>query len=518
MNETSLPDDMAQWPRDPFRLLGVRPGGDKLELRRAYTRLIRRFKPEHFPDQFRRIREAYEIAQARSHWVESLREDSPAIEIIAPAPMIEPSAPPDFNRSTAPGAAPTDEASQFEDHPAPESRDEPLPADPTETPTFAGRLPSPRHGHPRDRAQRLDDLWRQACRGEIAAAYAGLVEMAESTGSPEEDLFLRLYWLLVAAPGVEPFRSAQDWLEQALRQHGFTRRLGSIYAEELRRHPAPLAILSPDDLARLPHVGQGLQTALRARWRAAGRFGAWQIIDADLRAIESRVAIESPSEWLHLLYSAVELSAWSVEPEGVTKMEHWRESLEMAALGHRERFGLLDNLDSLLSLAPMWRICQKRWPNSPITEIVQSIWIDSEQATPRLAEMVASKLSDNPTRQLARLDQIGDGRPALLAHVAKALGVACGNSSVSHDTPGGDAFLTSLVKRFTLTWQGKKYSRQRARLLEFCCRERLSPETLADRIECNFKLSKSFRTELANQLRADLSLRCVYLADVVMRG
>ena len=60
MSDHALPDDLSQWPSDPHELLGVAHGVAPRELRRAYTRLIRRYKPEQHPEHFRRIREAYE--------------------------------------------------------------------------------------------------------------------------------------------------------------------------------------------------------------------------------------------------------------------------------------------------------------------------------------------------------------------------------------------------------------------------------------------------------------------------
>ncbi len=64
-----LPDDPRDWPHDPFLLLGVEPSATETDVKRAYTRLIRRFKPEHFPEQFRRVREAYEAALQRAKWL-----------------------------------------------------------------------------------------------------------------------------------------------------------------------------------------------------------------------------------------------------------------------------------------------------------------------------------------------------------------------------------------------------------------------------------------------------------------
>ena len=60
MTEHHLPDDLARWPEDPYEVLGVERPSDRSELRRAYTRLIRVFKPERAPEAFRRLRQAYE--------------------------------------------------------------------------------------------------------------------------------------------------------------------------------------------------------------------------------------------------------------------------------------------------------------------------------------------------------------------------------------------------------------------------------------------------------------------------
>jgi len=60
MNEHTLPEDLSRWPDNPFELLGVTAGVSERELRRAYARLIRIYKPEQFPEHFRRVRDAYE--------------------------------------------------------------------------------------------------------------------------------------------------------------------------------------------------------------------------------------------------------------------------------------------------------------------------------------------------------------------------------------------------------------------------------------------------------------------------
>ena len=54
---------------DPFELLGVTArDADKRSLRRAYVRLIKVYRPERAPEEFQRIRGAYEAALEQLAW------------------------------------------------------------------------------------------------------------------------------------------------------------------------------------------------------------------------------------------------------------------------------------------------------------------------------------------------------------------------------------------------------------------------------------------------------------------
>ncbi|CAM2068484.1 J domain-containing protein [Sulfidibacter corallicola] len=55
--------DTPSWhllPDDPRGFFGLPEDFDRLQLKRAYTTLLRRFKPDRFPDEFMRLRQAYE--------------------------------------------------------------------------------------------------------------------------------------------------------------------------------------------------------------------------------------------------------------------------------------------------------------------------------------------------------------------------------------------------------------------------------------------------------------------------
>ena len=63
---TELPQDSSRWPKDPFELLNLERRVDARTAKRAYFKLIREFKPDRFPVEFQKIREAYESVQSLS--------------------------------------------------------------------------------------------------------------------------------------------------------------------------------------------------------------------------------------------------------------------------------------------------------------------------------------------------------------------------------------------------------------------------------------------------------------------
>lgn len=139
MSAPRLPENLNEWPDDPYAILGVHYGIDPRELRRAYTQLIRTYKPEQFPEHFRRIREAYET-------------------VLRHAPF--------FGKAAASSEPP-----------------EPVAAEPA--PAALERGP--------DLLEQMQSLWELACRGQESEAYRGLRLLSEQHPASDE-LRMRLEW------------------------------------------------------------------------------------------------------------------------------------------------------------------------------------------------------------------------------------------------------------------------------------------------------------------------------------
>ncbi|MEZ6013743.1 MAG: hypothetical protein R3F49_01400 [Planctomycetota bacterium] len=102
--------DWGLLPDDPAAFFGLGPGFERADLKRAYARLLRRFKPERSPAEFMRLRAAYERLDARLCY--GAEEAVPALD---PAPIA--GVAPLAGFAQGPEAAPLEGASRVVDVP-----------------------------------------------------------------------------------------------------------------------------------------------------------------------------------------------------------------------------------------------------------------------------------------------------------------------------------------------------------------------------------------------------------------
>jgi hypothetical protein len=259
MDPHTLPDDPRDWPTDPFALLGVPRSVGEADLKRAYTRLIRKYKPEHAPDEFRRIREAYEAAIEMSRWY---RDAPPVRETFGDLPFTAPPAPPGHPPEPGP-------KTQID----PQVR--PVSVDP------------------------VDAAWADAVAGHWVAAYSALIGLAEQYPH-RADLALRLYWLLAVRPALDDGRTRHDWLAAALIRGGLTGSAVELYRRELAADPQTALYGPYAHLLEVPAAsGRALLTVANARLAAAD--GRWALLEIDLAALAHRADDLDDAAWLTYL-------------------------------------------------------------------------------------------------------------------------------------------------------------------------------------------------------------------------
>jgi hypothetical protein len=481
MSDPALPDDLDRWPRDPYRLLGATPGASPRDLRRAYTRLIRTYKPEQFPEHFRRIREAYETVL---HHAERFGppEEPPSAPTPAPEPPREQT-----------DQSPQDRSDLSRGRPSPEA---PVPPLPRTSPA----------GAPRDE---LDGLWQLAVAGQEGTAYRRLLDL-DGQQPGQVPLYLCLYWLLRVAPDLDGRRSPCDWLVQGLLAGGLTGPLRELYRREVEEDPAEAlgeryARLLGSDVLPGP-----LADLLEERWRAAGRLGRWGLLADEVEAFRPRLQPADEEVWLRLLFALADELLWQ-EADGAAIVlgTCTREIRQHEYLGQRLA-AEFDQFEFSASVARGWRTLRQGWEVPPdLLDLIAWSWRRPfPEVRPRLQALLG-KLSRDPQRWLRFFDLVQQCSPPVLSQFGRLLDQfeeAVGRVPAG---PHGPERTGELARDFLDALGCASYPNYRAAFLDFCLREAVAPERVAECVPWRQAHWPSKGVSLSRAIANDWPLRCV---------
>jgi hypothetical protein len=453
MSEHRLPEDVENWPENPYELLGVSRSVDRVELRRAYVRLIRQFKPDHFPEQFRRIRAAYEAA---GHWLEW---SSAAARQAASSTQTT-------TIRTSEVRAATDKTSQGQAADLP--------------PTGRSEQEQQRRTQPQkttkafDTQTRIASLWKQAIAGQAADAYRGLVEL-ESMQAGDGERCLRLYWLLVLYPKLDDRRDRCEWLVRGIRRHMRVSPLVELYCREIEETPAEASAVRSQALFSAAARSPIVVVLARARWNAMRKLLRWESVLADLAELRKVCSRADPVTWAQLVICAIDQLAFAKD------------------LAARKAFDeLLDELDSIPEAEPQIQWAQARFDLlrpmaielqelqksfgelGRILDLIPDTWPQvSDETQMRLLHVLGTMLAD-PQTALASIDQLVTRAASLAAHLAELL----------HQTTRGAGRLKAneeflgVVRQFFRMFAGLQYQQIRSSLLQMCIQEQVAPDEL----------------------------------------
>lgn len=483
MSDRPLPDDPAQWPNDANELLGVRYGVTPRELRRAYNQLIRVYKPEQYPEQFRRIREAYEYLLRFAELFASDAEPSPATPV-------------------EPTQTETREQSAVPDSPEWIA----VPPRPVEEETSAAPEAA------RHRLEEIDGLWEMACGGRPAIAYERLAQLVQQQAGRAE-LYTRLYWLRKLFPEVDARREPADWLVQGLLATGQAGPLRELYREEVADDPDEALSERFERLLDAPLSAGPLADLLEWRIQAAVRRQRWDILEANLERFRARFALDEEQLWLRLLFTLADGVAWARDAAGVRLLEVCRQEIR-----HHEQFAStmphsFDRFDLLLEASAGWSMLHdhNHVPVSMLHLLAASWSRPFAEVRGPLMEVLES-MARTPQRWLDRLDEMRHRAPATLALFGELLDRF---EEVREDVspePCEPEVARDLTLAFLPQLQAANYEAERIRLLLFCIREGISPEEMAE-VASGFTGGwQELGTFWTRTLLADWSLRHLYRA------
>lgn len=242
-----LPENMADWPKDPLELLGVNSPTDEKSLKRAYMRLIRQFRPEHAPEEFCRIREAYELARALAPMGFGECHNQP--------PQSRELASEDFDTSTSAHA---------------------------EMVELAG-----------------PDLWSMFRDGDAWNARRQMESLHE-LNPLDVQVMAKLYWMRKLDPE-DNSQSIIRWLIGVAQKSGFFGQAWFLLMNELKANPA-LAL--GDDVTRLVAIAPDisyLMQLLEIRWQEAIRCERFTLLRDDLANMEDRLSFQDETTWAEVM-------------------------------------------------------------------------------------------------------------------------------------------------------------------------------------------------------------------------
>jgi hypothetical protein len=460
MSEHSLPPDPSSWPMDPFRLLGVQPGVSARDLRKAYLRLIRSYKPEHAPEEFKRIRDAYESALPSARAMERAPEND-------------------------------DEA---EPEPSPEI---------VLTPNL-DRLPS------------APDPWAMACRGEPEPAYRALLDR-QAEGRASEDDYLQLYWLLALLPALDPARAPVDWLVRGLGARGADApRLRELLRRELAADSAlVLGEGLTDFFRKRPPPALAVDFA-EARWRAAREAGRWGVIAADVDSLRAWMPLADEAAWVRLLVAAAMNLTWA---DGRDADRAKALAREVEGLGTRHR----DHSDELYQIeyvqmvkSGLDRLGGRDGPYSHIYRLLAISWDEPGPEYRVRLRAYADQISQGPIVSLLGLDEIHTIAPTVLGRLSTLLG---GFDFEPFHFLGPTVLdeVAPAIGRFLATHTWNDYPTLRPSLLKFCLREAISPALVARTMSERPEFILTGKNPLAHAINEDWPLRHAYRACEMAR-
>ncbi|WLD12879.1 J domain-containing protein [Planctellipticum variicoloris] len=460
MTEHHLPDDISDWPTNPYELLGIPCDADRDVIRRAYVKLILRYKPERFPAEFQRIRKAYErVRQQTPRRLASWDLPFPSIEALFPQE-------PESSRNADPFVQqPSDRIDR-----QPEAIGQPDPL----------------------LSQRIAAAWQLAVDGQPSEAYQQFVELGRH--SPEhEGIAIRRYWLVRLAPQVAPDATPLEMLLPHVRAMGLSGLFGQLFLAELVRQPEAAFGESCLEVLRDARSTLWRRSIFRIRWHAAAIDDRWIIIDQDLDELRQLSPLDStPWLWGHLdaLAVCLKIRTDAARERALAYLEvlhkHNDWSHEAIQVAVEEIDWMLQESRTLPDWCPSQsgRQTANAFQWADLTGIVTADEMDSAGLRLKLEPLLADWVR-NPAGGLRDLDSLYQSFPAHAVRLNQFVGELLFEGSTVRSTLSGgnlrqavleDLFHERRLRRPTFQLNAADF---RSGVLLFCVEERVDLEPVA---------------------------------------
>ncbi|MCY2974520.1 MAG: J domain-containing protein [Planctomycetota bacterium] len=518
MNSSDLPEDYKLWPSDPYKLFNVPVGADPKEVKRAYTRLIKQFKPEHFPEQFRLLREAFDqINNNTTSW--DREREIQSSRFLANKTRSRPNErdeqdSDEINSSELSGSKPSGSQSG---------------ASPSGT--FTGRIrndeqPFSKHAY-EDPTKRL---WELAKSDGIESALDAIRESAWP-----EDLKTKIclieYWLRkTKSPNPNSDEAARCLLENLHRFLDLPTAM-NVARTELIAHPGLSSAIDLNKCFRKGNSLYNLSELLRIRWEAACQIHDHQQILLDYQLFSERY-FERRDTWDGVTITAINFLMWSTDPEVRIRCDEILSNLELDS-GLRSSFEeYLTQIDYLKQIILEFQKVNAERPEwHPLLNLVPSMWngIDPLYANRAAAWLVQT--SKDISYFMTVFDGLAKDSPRLLnfikSSLSRVINIYTSNNDEdcwerlgqqNSDTVKSpiDTRVSESIRRFLTTADNRSFEKSRERLLRFCLDKQIKIDWVVEYISSTKdKVAFLFRGQFVKDLESDVSLKAIH--ELMMR-
>lgn len=465
MNSPALPESMDDWPSNLYELFGVSEKCSDRDLRRAYHRLIKIYRAEEYPEQFRKLNESYESLRARLRYEEEYRRQQ-----------------------------------ENQDEESEEGDIEWFPNPPSSM--FNDRQESPQ---PSRNVADCSVLYQTALEGDVDAAISKLEKFCQHNPQ-NEDSALQLFWLTKITSGEPAF----EVLETYLKQNGLTGRAFQVYLNELDRIPDAALRVSCRELL-LASAGDPRMTGLtRLVWFLLYTKKSLKRIEQDLKDLKDDLVYDYPEQWKELVYQAVEFMALAGLPKSNATFQKLREEAR----------------ECETIPGPEW--IETRWemvrhiscdagvpgaiPDNLVNIIRDSMMQDDWELRHRL-EMLILPWVSVPSVGLATLDRLREWSPTATYLFHRSVSNSRSDEYLYYDKNASEQ-IRPAVLRFVNTSKAKSYSDLRLDVCQFCKYEDLSLDWfLQSLIECQqAEQTRFLQDDVIKMLDEDWPLKALIAA------
>ncbi|MDB2685671.1 J domain-containing protein [Mariniblastus sp.] len=457
-----LPEDSSRWPEDPFELLNLQRSDDARTAKRAYFKLIRKYKPDRSPVEFQKIRAAYESVESWLSWQDQHPDEEETFSSVPHQPNETAAS----SNSVEMTAADDDESAEPIRQTTYSSTT--LKADPVEMffATLSSKSLNEAIPHLRDvdpsqnsgqvaKASLIKYFVARFLPNSMGNSHAMPANEEVDLGYSKGDL-KRIALLLEALDSPDTSSTAMAQLRFEFDQNHRLANCESV--SHFLSKATDLESLSPFYFLR---------------WEAIGHYQPWTVVN-DVKANQHR-SLEfgrGQEGWLSLLRESMNYTVWQRDAGCVNHSEaSWKEIAE------NDQTWTADSVELLVLAADLW----KRTNGAPHHWMTVIPWARNtlQETSRRVWTPVTQEISADPVEALQTLDYLYRKYSLLMSVFEEGLESLSRVEleSAADELPWEET--RKLVAGYFMDIRSSDYARNRIPMMEFCILNQMSPQTFA---------------------------------------